>query len=321
MRAAWYERKGAAHEVLAVGEADPPSPAAGDVLVRVHASGINPSDTKARGGARGNLAMPWPRIIPHQDGAGVIEAVGPGVPPARVGERVWLYEAQLGRAFGTAADYVALPAHQAVPLPGTVSFAEGAALGVPAMTAHRCVFADGPVAGKRVLVTGGGGAVGFYAIQFAAQGGAHVVATVSSEAQAALARAAGAHEVIDRKAEDVAALAGGVDRIVEVALGANLETSLKILNPNGVIAAYSSDAEPEPVLPFWPLVMRDATLRFVLVYAMTRQAHEEAIAAIGAGLAEGWLRHNVARTFPLDEVAAAHALVEAGAPGKVVLAL
>lgn len=321
MRAAWYERKGAADEVLAVGETAPPSPAAGEVLVRIRASGVNPSDTKARGGARGNLAMPWPRIVPHQDGAGVIEAVGPGVPPARVGERVWLYEAQLGRAFGTAAEHVALPAHQAVPLPDSVSFAEGAALGVPAMTAHRCVFADGPVAGKTVLVTGGGGAVGFYAIQFAARGGARVIATVSSEAQAELARAAGAHLVIDRKSEEVAERAGGVDRIVEVAFGANLETSLKILNPGGVIATYSSDAEPEPALPFWPLVMRDATIRFVLVYAMSRAAHEEAIAGITAGLAEGWLRHNIARTFPLDDIAAAHALVEDGAPGKVVLDL
>jgi NADPH2:quinone reductase len=325
VNAAWYERKGAARDVLVVGEAERPAPAAGEVLVRVRASGVNPSDTKGRGGARGNHAMPFPRIIPHQDGAGVIEAVGDGGPTHRIGERVWLYEAQLGRAFGTAADYLALPAHQAVKLPDSVSFAQGACLGVPAMTAHRCVFADGPVAGRTVLVTGGAGAVGFYAIQFAAQGGARVIATVSSAAQAKLAREAGARLVINRREEDVpaavAAFSGGVDRIIEVAFGANLATSLKILNRNGVIATYASDAEPTPALPFWPLVMVDATVRFVLVYAMTREAHEEAIGAIGEGLAEGWLRHNIARVLPLEEIAAGHDLVEAGAGGKVVLDL
>lgn len=322
MKAAWYERKGPARDVLSVGEAKPPTPAPGEVLVRVHASGVNPSDTKGRGGARGNSAMPFARIIPHQDGAGVIHAVGPGVPPARAGARVWLYEAQLGRPFGTGAEFVALPAHRAVPLPDAVSFAEGACLGVPAMTAHRCVFADGPVAGKTVLVTGGAGAVGFYAIQFAAHGGARVIATVSSEAQARIARAAGAELVIDRHRADVAALAGKVDRIVEVAFGANLDTSLKLLKPNGVIATYSSDAEPTPALPFWPLATLDATIRFVLVYAMTRAAHEAAIAAINAGLAEGWLRHNIAATLPLDRIAEAHELVESGrSGGKVVLEL
>lgn len=331
VKAAWYERKGPAAEVLVVGEAERPVPAPGEVLVRIHASGINPSDTKGRGGARGNVAMPWPRIIPHQDGAGVIEAVGDGVDPGRIGERVWLYEAQLGRPFGTAAGYVALPAHQAVVLPDSASFAEGAALGVPAMTAHRCVFADGPVTGKTVLVTGGAGAVGFYAIQFATRGGARVIATVSDERQAELARAAGAALVIDRTTEDVAAAIAaftgspsgrGVDRIVEVAFGANLETSARILNPGGAIATYSSDAEPEPVLPFWPLVLLDATVRFVLVYAMPRAAHDEAAAAITAALSEGWLIHNIAERLPLDRIAQAHALVETGrAGGKVVLEL
>ena len=167
MRAAWYDRKGPAREVLVVGELDRPAPGPGEVLVRVRASAVNPSDTKGRGGARGNLAMPFARIVPHQDGAGVIEAVGDGVPAGRVGERVWLHEAQLERPFGTAAEYVALPAHRAVPLPDGTSFAEGACLGIPAMTAHRCVFADGPVEGKTILVTGGAGAVGHYAIQFA----------------------------------------------------------------------------------------------------------------------------------------------------------
>ena len=323
MKAAWYERKGPARDVLVLGEMDKPAPAAGEVLVRVHASGVNPSDTKGRGGARGNVAMPWPRIVPHQDGAGVIEAVGAGVPAQRVGERVWLYEAQLKAPFGTAAEYVALPAIQAVALPDGIDFAAGAALGVPAMTAHRCVFADGPVAGNTVLVTGGAGAVGFYAIQFARQGGARVIATVGSREQERIAHEAGAELVINRRQADVAAAieaAGyGVDRIVEVAFGANLAASLKMLNRNGVIATYSSDAEPEPSLPFWPLVLLDATVRFVLVYTMTREAHDEAIAAITAALEAGWLKPHIGARFPLARIAEAHELVEAGGNGKVIV--
>ena len=323
MKAAWYERKGPARDVLVLGEMDKPAPAAGEVLVRVHASGVNPSDTKGRGGARGNVAMPWPRIVPHQDGAGVIEAVGAGVPAQRVGERVWLYEAQLKAPFGTAAEYVALPAIQAVALPDGIDFAAGAALGVPAMTAHRCVFADGPVAGNTVLVTGGAGAVGFYAIQFARQGGARVIATVGSREQERIAHEAGAELVINRRQADVAAAieaAGyGVDRIVEVAFGANLAASLKMLNRNGVIATYSSDAEPEPSLPFWPLVLLDATVRFVLVYTMTREAHDEAIAAITAALEAGWLKPHIGARLPLARIAEAHELVEKGGSGKVVI--
>jgi len=323
VKAAWFERKGPAREVLVVGDADRPSPAPGEVLVRVHASGVNPSDTKGRGGARGNNAMPWPRIVPHQDGAGVIEAVGDGVDAARIGERVWLYEAQWQRPFGTAAEYVAVPAHQAVRLPDAIDFAAGAALGVPAMTAHRCVFADGPVDGKTVLVTGAAGAVGFYALQFAAHGGARVVATVSSEAQARIARDARAELVINRHETDVAEaiLAAGlrIDRIVEVAFGANLATSLKVLAPHGVIATYSSDAEPEPKLPYWPLVLLDAAVRFVLVYAMTREAHDAAATAITAGLEQGWLKHNIGVRLPLERIAEAHERVEAGAAGKTIV--
>jgi NADPH2:quinone reductase len=329
MRCAWYERKGPAGDVLQVGEQPTPQPGPGEVLVAVRASGINPSDTKGRSGARGNTAMPYPLIIPHQDGAGIVAAVGEGVPESRVGERVWLYEAQLGRPFGTAAQYVALPARNAVPIPEGLGFVEAAALGVPALTAHRCVFADGPVAGKTVLVTGGAGAVGFYAIQFARQGGARVVATVSGDAQAELARSAGAEFVIDRHAGNVvaeaAALLGAegersVDRIVEVAFGANLTASLRMLKPNGAIAAYASDAVPEPALPFWPFVFLDATIRFVLVYAMTREAHEEAIAYVNRAASEGWLKHNIGAVLPLDRIAEAHGLVERGpARGKIVV--
>jgi NADPH2:quinone reductase len=330
MRAAWFEKKGPARDVLNISEQTTPVPGPGEVLVAVRASGINPSDTKGRGGARGNLAMSFPRIIPHHDGAGLIASVGAGVPEGRVGERVWVYEAQLGRPNGTAADFVSIPAAQAVPMPDRMSFAEGACLGVPALTAHRCVFADGPVDGQTVLVTGGAGAVGFYAVQFARQGGARVIATVSGDRQAEIARAAGAHLAINRRTEDVvacaAAFAGSaaersVDRVVEVAFGANLPTALRMLRSNGVVAAYSSDEVPEPVLPFWPLVLLDATVRFVLVYAMTGDAHRQAIDYVSAAASEGWLQHNIARSFPLEAIAEAHELVDRGAGGKVILEL
>lgn len=331
MRAAWYEKKGPAAEVLTIGTMKKPEPGPGEVLVRVMASGINPSDTKGRGGARGNLVIPFPRIVPHQDGAGVIEAVGEGVPERRIGERVWMFEAQLGRPFGTAADYVAVPSRNALTLPDKLSFVEGACLGVPAMTAHRCVFADGPVEGKTVMVTGGAGAVGFYAVQFAKRGGARVIATVSSDAQARLATRAGADLAIDRCNEDVTARAAkftgsldgrSVDRIVEVAFGANLEASMCMLRPNSVIAAYSSDMQPEPVLPFWSLLSLDATVRFVLVYVMTDEAKRAAIEYITLAAEAGWLQHNVGATLPLESIAEAHRLVESGgARGKVILDL
>jgi NADPH2:quinone reductase len=329
MFAAWYDRKGAASDVLQVSEIDAPEAGPGEVLVRVKASGINPSDTKGRGGARGNIAMPFPRIVPHMDGAGIIEAVGDGVAASRVGERVWLYECQLGRAFGTAAEYVAVPAANAVPMPERLSFEEGACLGVPALTAHRCVFATGSVEGQTILVTGGAGAVGFYAIQFAKIGGARVITTVSTSEQAEMARKAGADLVINRRDEDVLAKAAdftgaehGVHRIVEVAFGANLETSLKLLAPNGTIATYASDAVQEPALPFWPLVALDATIQFVLVYVMSASAHEDAIAATNAAISDGRLIHNIGTVLPLDRIAEAHELVETGrGGGKVVLTI
>lgn len=328
MRAAWYERKGPAAEVLTVGERPVPEPGPGELLVRVRASGVNPSDTKGRGGARGATDMPFPLIVPHQDGAGEVVAAGSPDLASRVGERAWFYEAQLGRPFGSAAEYVTIPAQKAVRLPGGVSFEEGACLGVPAMTAHRAVFADGPVTGKTVFVSGGAGAVGRYAVQFARLGGARVIATVSSEDDAQSARTAGADLVIDRKREDiagrVAAFTGakdgrGVDRVVEVAFGANLPTILKILKPNGAVATYSSDAEPEPTLPFWALVGLNATVHFVLVYVMDEAAHAAAAQAITEALEAGFLSHDIAEAFDLADIARAHARVEKGAGGKVIV--
>jgi NADPH:quinone reductase len=328
MKAAWYERKGPARDVLKVGERPIPEPIAGEVRVRVHLSAVNPSDTKNRGGHRGAVAMPFPAIVPHQDGAGIIEAVGAGVDPARVGERVWVYEATLGRAHGTAAEYTVVPAHKAVRLSDEADFVAGASMGIPAMTAHRCVFADGPVTGRTVLVQGGAGAVGFYAVQMARIGGAtRVIATVSRDEQAQRAREAGAHEVINYRSENVVerlrritGLDAGVDRVIEVAFGANLQTDLAVLAPNGVIATYASDAVPEPQVPFWPLLAKDVTVRFVLVYAMTAQAHDEAAAWINDALDQGLLQHQVHRVYPLEEIVAAHEATESMSHvGKVLV--
>jgi NADPH:quinone reductase len=329
MRAAWYERKGIAREVFQIGRMELPEPGPGELRVRVAISGINPSDTKGRGGAGiGPKTMPFPRIVPHQDGAGVIDAVGAGVPASRVGERVWLYEAQRGRAFGTAAEYVVVPSGNAVRLPDGVSFIDAACLGVPAMTAHRCLFADGPIAGKVVLITGAVGGVGQYAVQLAKWGGATVIATVSSAEKAAQARAIGADQVINYREEDVVARVqaitegAGVDRIVEVAFGANLPFSLQVLKTNGVIATYSSDANPTPTIPFGQLLGKDVTVRFVLVYVMGEAAHQDAIRAITTALEAGLLHPVAVQRFTLDEVAAAHAAVETGhTAGKVLIDL
>jgi len=327
MKAAFYESKGAARDVLRVGEQPLSEPSPGEVRVRVHVSAVNPSDTKARAGLRVK-EMPFPVVIPHQDGAGVIDAVGEGVDRARVGERVWVYEANLNRPFGTAAQYTCVPAHKAVALPADVDFTVGACLGIPAMTAHRCVFADGAPSGKTVLVHGGAGAVGFYAVQMARLGGAaRVLATVSRPEQAARAREAGAHAVINYRSEDVVqrvkdvcGASAAVDHVVDVAFGVNLATNLAVLRPSGVIATYASDAAPEPRIPFWPLLAKDITVRFVLVYVMSAEAHAEAAAFITGALRAGSLRHQIHRVLPLEEIAAAHEATEAMAHvGKVLV--
>ncbi len=323
MKAAWYADFGPAAEVIETGEVETPAPGPGEVRVRIAASGVNPVDVKRRKGGRG--AMEAGRVIPHFDGAGVIDAVGDGVPETRIGERVWLYEAQWQSAAGSAAEFTVVAADRAVALADGTSFAEGAALGIPAMTAHRCVYADGPVDGQTVLVTGGAGAVGRYAVQMAKLGGARVVATVSSAAKAAQAEAAGADHVVDYKTEDVAARIrevtgdAGVARIVEVEFGGNLATSLEVLAPNGVIAAYASDAALEPAVPFYRLAYANATVRHVLVFGMPEAAKQHAVADITRWLEAGDLGHHIGQRFTLAETAAAHRAVEAGAFGKVVV--
>jgi NADPH:quinone reductase len=328
VKAAVYRRTGPAAEVLSVEDMPVPVPGPGEVLVRVRASGINPADVKRRAGWRGQ-PMDHPAVIPHADGAGEIVGLGAGVDPARLGQRVWLFNAQggyagPGRAFGTAAGFCALPSAQAIPLPDALSFEAGACLGIPAMTAHRAVFADGPVDGQTILVAGAGGAVAHLAVQFALAGGARVIGT-SGALRADHARAAGCAEVVDRHAPDLrdrlAALApDGFDRIVEVDFGANAALDIAVLKPNGVIASYSSTSVPEPVLPYYPLQFKGGTLRTVQGFNIPPEARAAGQAAIAELAARGVLRVAVGAALPLERIAEAHALVEAGRTiGNVVL--
>lgn len=326
MKAVWYDSQGQAAAVLRDGTLPDPTPGAGEVRVRLHASAVNPTDTKVRSGWRGTRAMPFPRIIPHQDGAGVIDRAGPGVDASRIGQRVWVFEAQYRRPFGTAAEYTTVPATNAVPLPENTSFAEGACLGIPAMTAHRCLFMDGPIEGQTILVTGGAGAVGFYAIQLARWGGAaRVFATVSRTEQAQVARDAGADAIVNYKSEDVAgrlkelmgaAEGRGLDRVIDVNFAANVDVAAQVLRPNGVIATYASGDDPHarPAIPFFPLMLNGITVHFLLEYIMPAEAKLAATRDITAALEAGALRHNIARRFPLmaADVAAAHDLQDSG---------
>lgn len=322
MLASWYERHGAAREVLRVGEQPDPVPGKGEVRVRLRASAVNPSDVKARGGSRPVIP---PRVIPDSDGAGTIDRIGPGVPRRRLGERVWVYNGQWQRASGTSAQYIALPAAQAIPLPRKISWEQGACLGIPVMTAHRCLFADGPVKGMTVLVTGGAGVVGHYAVQLARWAGARVIATVSSPEKADHARKGGAHATINYRTDDVAArLEGltkgqGIDRVVDVELGVNLPTYEKSLRQSAMIATYAAAAAQDSVLPS-RLRQRNVTVRMVFVYTMPDEAKRQAIADIGRWLARGRPRFAIAARFPLGEIAAAHEAVESGNKiGHVIL--
>jgi NADPH2:quinone reductase len=319
VQAAIYDRPGAARDVLRMAEVDRPEPGPGEVRVRLRVSGVNPTDWKARSGA-----TPRPLDgfqIPHHDGAGEIDAVGGGVDSARIGQRVWVWFAAL-RRWGTAAQWTVVPDSQAVALPDGASLDLGASLGVPAMTAHRCLFADGPVLRKTVLVAGGAGAVGHFAIELAKHAGARVLATVSGPQKAALAAKAGADRVVNYRDGDAAAqvssFASRFDRIVEVALGANLALDLAVAGPGTVIVTYA--AEPtDPVLPVRACMTANATLRFVLLYFVPPRFMAQAAADITSSLAAGALSELPVLRFPLDEIAAAHEAVEAAKPGKVIL--
>jgi len=327
MRAAWFEEFGSARDVLQLGELDVPVAAPGEVLVRLATSGVNPSDVKKRAGSFPNL-LDGGLVVPNSDGAGVIEAVGDGVDAGRIGERVWIYQAQFARRFGTAAEYVAIDTNRAPALADNANFEVGACLGIPVMTAHRCVFADGDVSGQTVLVTGGAGRVGCYAVQWASQSGATVIATASNDADNAACEAAGAHHVVNHRDEDVVAAiltatkGAPVDRIVDVEFGANLPVSIEILRVGGTIATYSSTQVSEPKLPFFQMMYKDITVRMVIVYAMPEAAKRHAIADIDTALSANKLQHRIAHTLPLAEIVRANEIIEQGSiRGAVVLTI
>lgn len=324
MKAAWYTRNGPAASVLTVGEMDDPIAGPGEVRVRVASAGLNPRDVKRRSGT-GGRTITARRVIPGDDAAGIIDQVGRGVPARRIGQRVWIHSANVDSPFGTSAELVVGRADRAIPLPDLVPFDVGATLGVPALTAHRSLFADGDINGLRVMITGGAGAVAQYAIRLAALAGARVLATASTEAKRQLALDAGASSVVDHRRPDAEQrirlwAPDGVDRIVDVAFGVNLPLNSRVIAPHGVIASYGSDDIPNPTVPFYDLMRRDVALRFVSVFLMPKAALETATRSINDLLEVGELRPTIAGRFPLDRIVEAHELLESGgASGKIVL--
>jgi NADPH2:quinone reductase len=315
MRAAWYARNGEARDVLVVGEMPTPEPGPGEVRVRLHASGVNPSDVKSRRGR----PLVGERVIPHSDGAGVIDAVGPGVPQARVGERVWIWNGQWQRSFGTAAEFITLPSAQAVRLPDGVDFAAGACLGIPALTAFQAVRLVAPSPGQTILVVGASSAVGHYVTQIAVRRGATVIGTVGSAAKAAHARAAGASATIDYKTEDVAArvkeLTGGqgANGVIDMDFASTVRLlSAGALAPHGTMVCYGSNAMDDVPVPFRDLLFRSLALRFFLVYDLLPVDRRAALEGVTALLEAGHLAHTIGARFPLEDIVAAHEAVEEG---------
>ncbi|WP_158849765.1 NADPH:quinone reductase [Saccharothrix deserti] len=324
MLASWYDRQGPADDVLEVGELPDPAPGPGEVRVRVTVSGVNPGDTKKRRGWLGS-SMPFPRVVPHSDGAGVVDAVGEGVDHVRVGERVWVYGAQSYRPSGTAAQYTVVPAHQAVALPDHVGDELGASLGIPGITAHRAVFGDGPVDGRIVLVHGVLGGVGSVAAQLAAWGGATVIATVLRSAD--LARvdpSAVSHAVALDQPDPAGAIREhaprGVDRVVEVAMSENADLDAAVVANDAVIAAYATRAD-RPELPFWPLLFANVTLRLLGSDDFSPEAKQQAARDLTAAAGAGALSIAVGSRYPLAEIAPAHDGVDAGSRGRVLLTI
>lgn len=324
MLAGWYERTGPAPEVIAVGEMPASTPGPGEVLVRLHASGINPSDYKRRANTRAK--MEFHRIVPHSDGAGTVAGLGAGVSGFREGDRVWVFNAQDRRPFGTAAEYVALPAFQVRSLPANAGFEDGACFGIPAMTGHRAVFSQGPVTGMTVYVPGALSRVGAYAVQFAKWGGARVIAAAGSAGKAEAARVLGADVVLRRDegdlAEGILAATGGrgVDRICEIDLGANIKVSEKVLVDGGSIASYASVSAPTVTLTVSPRRARNMVVELIFVYTMADAAKDAACRDILRAQEAGALRHRIAATFPLARLAEAHVAAEEQAgTGHVVV--
>ena len=322
MRAAWYERHGAAGEVLTLGEMDDPTPGPGEVRIRVAVSGVNPGDVKKRQDTFA-VRMPYPRIIPHSDGAGVVDQVGEGVPSEWMGRRVWCYGAQSYRPFGTAAEFTTVPVEQAVPLADSVPFEIAASLGIPGITGHRAVHVAGPVEGRTVLVQGGAGAVGACAVHLAHKAGAYVIATCRSSPQQEVPEQAGADQVLlsgEGLSERVRELApDGVNHIIEVAFGANIKADVEVLALGGSIATYATDG-PSPEIPFWLLVFINARIFFLGSDDFPVQAKVDAAREISRALEAGWPGLEVVERVPLDQIAQAHELVEhPNRPGRVVV--
>jgi len=322
MKAAWYEKQGPAREVLTVGDMPDPVPGPGEVRIRIAASGINPGDIRKRQDDFG-YGMPYPRVIPHSDGAGQVDQVGDGVSSEWLGKRVWCYGAQSYRPFGTAAEFTVVPAAQAVPLPANVTPEQGACLGIPGITGHRAVHVAGPVSGRTVLVQGAAGSVGLCAVQLARHGGAHVIGTIRTQAEEQTAKRTGAHEVLLNDAElpaKVKALAPeGVDHIVEVAFAANIERDVELLKMGGSIATYATNAAP-PAIPFWQMVFKNIQLFFLGSDDFPPEAKAEAARDINSALEAGWSGFAIGERVPLKEIARAHELVEHPArPGRVVV--
>ena len=322
MKAVWYEANGDAADVLVHGEMPVPEPAAGEVLVRLAASGVNPSDVKARAGSR---PMGFERVIPHSDGAGTIEAVGEGVDPGLQGRRVYLRNGQWQRACGTAAQYIALDAGLVHPLPDTISFETGAALGIPALTAAYAVLKDGPVDGETVLIHGAGGTVARLAVQIAVDSGARVIATTGEMAKSGVISSLGAEAVLDYHDPDLPAAvaavagAGGVGRVIDAEVGANLATSIEILRPMGTLVGYGSVLRPVTELPFLKMMFKNLTLSSILVYLVGDDEAAAYAGVVNDMLERGVLDVPVARAFPLAETAAAHRMVEDGARHGAVI--
>jgi NADPH:quinone reductase len=324
MKAAWYEKQGAARDVLLLGDMNDPQPRAGEVRIRVAFSGVNPGDVKKREDAFG-VGMPYPRVIPHSDGSGTVDAVGEGVSREWVGRRVWCYGAQSYRPFGTAAEYTVVPLKQAVPLPDSVPLEQGACLGIPGITAHRAVHVAGSVGGRTVLVQGGAGAVGTCAVQLAHRAGARVIATCRAESDTEIASRAGADEVLltgEKLVERIRVFAAdGVHHIVEVAFGANIKTDTEVLAQGGSIATYATN-KPLPEIPVWQLVFVNARLFFVGSDDVPTEAKIEATRDINKALEAGWHGLDIAKIVPLDQIARAHELVEHPTkPGRVIVSI
>ena len=324
MKAAWYEKQGPARDVLVVGEMPEPVPAAGEVRIRIEASGINPGDIKKRQNAFG-YGMDYPRVIPHSDGAGRVDQLGAGVSSEWMGRSVWCYGAQSYRPFGTAAEFTVVPVEQLAPLPDKVSMEQGACLGIPGITAHRAVHVGGAVSGRTVMVQGAAGAVGLCAVALARHAGARVIGTVRSASDQPAPKNAGAHDVVLSDKDLTARVRGlapdGIDHIVEVAFAANIEVDIELLKLGGSIASYATD-NATPKIPFWQMVFKNLRLFFLGSDDFPKEAKRQAVRDLNAALEAGWSGFEIGERIPLAEIARAHELVEHPArPGRVLLVL